>query len=388
VVAHEAAHLLHEDSKLAATTCFLFGVFGKIHSILGEAMRGGRTGVRSSRDRGGLSGAILVLWLLSGLGYLVTRLVSMAISREREYLADAHGVAMCKDPHSMAEGLFKISNRYRGDMPETYSALFILNPRDSKLDDQEGFFARLFSNHPPVGERLSKLLHWAKSDLETLRERARQEEKEKAERVQAAAQAAAPAPGPGFMVFLNGAWAGPYTVLQLLSMGSLTPSTWVCPAGGQEVQSASQAPELLPLFEKRVQGAVSPSACPRCKVSLVKVRYEGAEAEQCSFCRGYLLRTGVLERIILREETPFFPEEVRKNRLWRDSQTGPLKGRDTYGEIKCPHCRGPMGKGIHSVLTQAVVDRCGGEKCGTVWCDGGELETIQMMMEDARKGTL
>ena len=68
----------------------------------------------------------------------------------------------------MAESLYKISHRYRGDVPNAFSALFILNPSDSDLDEQEGTFADLFSNHPPVSQRLSKLLGWAKSDLSTL----------------------------------------------------------------------------------------------------------------------------------------------------------------------------------------------------------------------------
>ncbi len=123
---------------------------------------------RSSPRASGFSGIILVLWLISGLGYLVTRLISMAISREREYLADADGVAMCKDPLALAESLYKISCRYRGNVPDTFSALFILNPGDSTRDEREGFTADLFSNHPPVSQRLSKLLVWAKSDLPAL----------------------------------------------------------------------------------------------------------------------------------------------------------------------------------------------------------------------------
>ena len=151
VVAHEAAHLVHEDSRLVATACFLFSVFGRINSALSATIRGvsySSYDRRSSSRGGNLSGVFIVLWLISGLGYLITRLISMAISREREYLADADGVSMCKDPFAMAEGLDKISRRYRGDMPDTYAALFILNPSESGVDEQEGFFSDLFSNHP------------------------------------------------------------------------------------------------------------------------------------------------------------------------------------------------------------------------------------------------
>lgn len=384
VVAHEAAHLVHEDSRLVATACFLFAVFGRINAALG-ALMGGRT--YSSYDRRsdtrtpGLSGLVAVLWLVSGLGYVITRLISMAISREREYQADADGVSMCKDPFAMAEGLDKISRRWRGDIPDTYAALFILNPSDSAMDEREGFFSRLFSNHPPVSSRLSKLLNWAKSDLIVLREAEDQEDKAVAARAASAPTAAAP--GPGFMAYLNNQWAGPYSPNQLLAMGFMTPTTWVCPAGGQEVSRAADTPELLPLFQQQVKGSVAQEACPRCKVPLVKTRYESVEVEQCSFCKGYLLRSGVLERMIVRDEVAFSPEEIQKARIWRDSQRGPLKDRDHFPDIQCPYCQSPMCKGIHSMLTQVVIDHCSNYSCGAIWCDGGELESIQMIIHDA-----
>jgi len=382
VVAHEAAHLVHEDSRLVATACFLFSIFGWINAVFGYLMRDTyyssydrRTHTRNS----GLSIVVLVLWVVSGIGYLITRLISMAISREREYLADADGVSMCKDPFAMAESLDKISRRWRGDMPDNFGALFILNPNEMGLDEQEGFFSNLFSNHPPVSKRLSKLLAWARSDLGTLRTA---EDKED----QLAAAQAAPSAGaapPGFMAYLNNQWQGPYSPTQLLASGVMVPTTWVCPAGSQEVARAAETPELLPLFQQRVQGSVAPEACPRCKVPLVKVQYEGVEVEQCSFCKGYLLRSGVLERMISRNEVAFSSEEIQKARVWRDSQRGPLKDRDHFPDIKCPYCQSPMGKGIHSMLTQVVIDHCSNDSCGAIWCDGGELESIQMLILDA-----
>ncbi|HJT24789.1 MAG TPA: M48 family metalloprotease [bacterium] len=382
VVAHEAAHLVHEDSRLVATACFLFAIFGKIYEVLGAGMRAATysTYDRRSSSRGGnISGVFVVLWLISGVGYFITRLISMAISREREYLADADGVSMCKDPFAMAEGLDKISRRFRGDMPDTYSALFILNPNQLGMDEQEGFFSNLFSNHPPVSKRVSKLLDWAKSDLIALREA--EDTEEKAVRTQAT-PAAAPL-GSGFMAYENNQWAGPYSPNQLLAMGFMTPTTWVCPAGSQEVSRAADTPELLPLFQQQVKGSVAPEACPRCKVPLVKTRYEGAEVEQCSFCKGYLLRAGVLERMIIRDEVNFSPEDIRKAKVWRDSQRGTLPERDHFPDIKCPYCQSPMCKGIHSMLTQVVIDHCSNYSCMAIWCDGGELESIQMLIHDA-----
>lgn len=337
VVAHEAAHLVHEDSKLVTTACFLFGFFGIVNQALGSTMgqSSGGYGPRASSRSGGFWGAVLVLWIISGLGYLITKLVFMAISREREYLADADGVAMCKDPLALAESLYKISRRFRGEVPDTYSSLFILNPDDSSLDEREGFFANLFSNHPPVSERIAKLLVWAKSDIQTLQTMDEKEEKF-GEGAVPAERRMSPAPGTGFMAYQGDQWVGPYSPAQFLSMGLLSPATWVCPAGGQRVIKASEAKELAPLFLAQVRGTVTANACPRCKVSLVGARYEGSDVDQCSFCKGYLLKAGILERLITREETVFSPEEIKKAKVWRDSQKGNFEGQGLLPGNKLP----------------------------------------------------
>jgi len=385
VVAHEAAHLVHEDSRLVTTTCFLSSSFGVLYEELGKLNDG-----TSPTRYGGFSGrrnnffaAALIFWLISGLGYLMTKLIFMAISRQREYLADADGVRLCKDPLALAESLYKISRRYRGDVPNACEALFIMNPSGSDLDEQEGLFSDLFSNHPPVSQRLHKLLLWAKSDMPQLEKMVAMEETDNQKQPETHPSDSSAA--ALFMAFLGNQWMGPYLPEQLLSVGLVTPATWVCPAGSQAVAKASEVPELLPLFQQQVQGAVSQNTCPRCKVPLLKTTREGSEVEQCSFCKGFLLRAGVLERLIARDEEEPSLEEIKKARVWRDSQRGPLKDRDHFPEIKCPLCQSLMGKGIHSMLTQVVIDHCTNDNCRAVWCDGGELETILMLIQDTHQ---
>jgi heat shock protein HtpX len=382
VIAHEAAHLIHEDSRLVSTATFLFSVFGGIHAALGEMMKGSRN-VSSGRGSGGALFIIMALWAVSGFGFLLTKLIGMAISREREYLADADGVAICKDPLSLAESLYKISHRFRGDSAPAYSAVFILDPQASELAEQEGFMATLFSTHPPVDKRLGKLLNWAKSDLKTLQRLDEQEANEN----QTKASAEANHSGQGeqaFMAYMNNQWVGPYNGTQLLAIGSLTPGTWVCPAGSQDVKKASEMPLLLPLFQQQVQGSVTDEKCPRCRVSLVEQTMEGVPVEKCGFCGGYLLHAGILDRLIVRDPGNFDPRDVQKAKTWRDHQTGPLKTRDAFPEIHCPYCQQLMGKTIHSSLTQVVLDRCSNDSCRALWCDGGELETILMLIKDAK----
>lgn len=379
VVAHEAAHLVHEDSRLVTTACFLFGFFGNVNEALGKAISNGWLS-RSSNRKNSMSMTVFVLWIISGVGYLMTKLIFMAISREREYLADADGVQICKDPLAMAEGLYKISRRYRGGVPAACAALFIMNPTESNLDEKEDFASTLFSDHPPISQRLKKLLVWAKSDIPTLQANVAEEEAQ-VEMVKSPARAAE----PSFMVQHENQWVGPYTPNQLLTLGFMTPSSWICPAGSTNVTKASEVPELLPAFKDQVKGAVSQNACPRCKTPLLTVPYEGVDTLECSFCKGHLLRAGVLERLVARDERIPTLEEIQKARTWRNGQSGPISERDVFPDIKCPICTECMSKRIHSMLTQIVVDYCIGPTCGAVWCDGGELEAIETLVQDAHR---
>jgi heat shock protein HtpX len=378
VVAHEAAHLLHEDSRLVTTACFLFGVFGALRAFLGGALNMGAGSSVGGRKRGGGVFVVLVLWLISSIGYLMTKLIFMAVSREREYLADADGAQMCKDPLALAESLYKISNRYRGGLSATFSALFIVNPQESELDEGEGWFSNLFSTHPPMGKRLKKLLDWAKSDLASLQALDAREEKD------GGSGAAPPTNGSdaAFMAYQKGQWTGPFTPDQMFSAGLLIPGNWVCPAGGQEVAQVSQTPVLLS-FLQAASGSPGADLCPRCKVGLTEARYEGAEILKCGFCKGTLLKAGVLERLISRGSRVFTAEEIQKAQGWRNAQKGSIAQRDHFPAISCPYCQNHMGKFVYSLLTQVIIDRCMNEDCGAVWCDGGELEMIQTLVEAA-----
>ena len=379
VVAHEAAHLLHEDSRLVTTACFLFGLFGAVRTFLGGLMGGGAgTGVGGRRRNGG--SAIVILWLISGLGYLITKLIFLAVSREREYLADADGAQMCKDPIALAESLYKISNRYRGGLSTNFSALFIVNPQDSPLDEGEGWLSNLFSTHPPTAKRLKKLLDWAKSDLATLQAMDAQEAKNGI----LPADPPGETPEPAFMAYQGGQWTGPFTPAQMFSAGLLVPGNWVCPAGSQEVATISQTPVLLS-FLQAAGGAPAAGArlCPRCKVALAEADYEGAAVLKCGFCKGTLLKAGVLERLISRDSRTFSPEEIQKARGWRNAQKGSVVERNHFPAIQCPYCHNHMGQFVYSLLTQVIVVRCMNEDCGAVWCDGGEVEMIQTLVQAA-----
>lgn len=372
VISHEAAHLANRDSELTTTLYSLTSIF----AILSRAFSsfrylGYRTRIRTtSRGGGGALAFILliqlILWALSTLGCLVTRILYLAISRNREYLADAHAAQMCKDPLSLAEALNKIARSHRGSFPvsDGLSTVFIINPRPSFLDEMGGMWANMFSTHPPVEERMKKLVAWAKSNLDVLRKSEAKPEKS------------------SFLYKDEQGWQGPASPQEMVAQG-LAPQSSVMPLGQDKVGPAFNYAELITLLNS--SGKLSETSlqgqCPRCRISgLRETEYEGSPALECRFCKGFLLKQGVLERIIARHEKEFSEEEVMNaKKIWLASHRKNLKESCLWPHIKCSLCEGEMIKSFHTLHTRIVIDRC--LKCGAIWCDPGELEMIQMIVE-------
>ena len=105
------------------------------------------------------------------LGRMVTFLMSMFISRLREFRADATAVRLTRDPLSLAEALYLIDTNLHGTRisGKNLSAIFIVSPKKLWFEEEMGFFADLFSTHPPIKERLKILLDIAHSDISLLR---------------------------------------------------------------------------------------------------------------------------------------------------------------------------------------------------------------------------
>lgn len=91
-------------------------------------------------------------FILAIFAPLLTRIVQFAVSRKREYLADASGAELTRYPDGLASALEKISENNRGDMDvsEAVSHLFIADPNRSALDS-------LYATHPPIDERIKRL---------------------------------------------------------------------------------------------------------------------------------------------------------------------------------------------------------------------------------------
>lgn len=163
VVAHELGHIKNFDVRLMTTLAALVGVVLLIRDGTGRFFWGGRGGGRS-RERGGNLGALvvvlLVIWILSWiLAPIITQMLAMAVSRKREYLADAMSAQFTRNPTALADALTKIEN---SDAPATHlkagaAHLCICDPLDRKLNDHPGTLGDVMASHPPIEMRIIRL---------------------------------------------------------------------------------------------------------------------------------------------------------------------------------------------------------------------------------------
>jgi heat shock protein HtpX len=158
VIAHELAHIRHHDVRLAMVSIVFVGIFSLIMSIVfNNADVFARMGIGSSsgerRDGKGVA-ATLVLILIAVIIMVLVRFLSvaaqMAISRRREFMADAEAVLLTKNPEAMMSALAKIAGH--SDMPDTPSDV-----RGMYFDNAPGFLGGLFATHPPIRSRISAI---------------------------------------------------------------------------------------------------------------------------------------------------------------------------------------------------------------------------------------
>jgi heat shock protein HtpX len=159
VIAHELAHIQNRDILLQTVVVILVGFVTLLSDMF---LRMGFLRGKGDSDRGGGQAqvAIMVIGIaLAILSPIAAMLIQLAISRKREFLADATAALMTRYPEGLANALTKIS-AHDGKMLKANHAtahLFISDPFADKARKQ-GFFTKLFMTHPPVGERVSALL--------------------------------------------------------------------------------------------------------------------------------------------------------------------------------------------------------------------------------------
>ncbi len=150
VMAHEMGHVQNYDIRVSMIAFGLVSAIGLLSDIALRVLIYGN----DRRDGAGSNPIILIIGLIIGvLAPLIAAIVQMAVSRQREYLADATGAMTTRDSEGMARALEKLQT-YGRPMQKQHSAtaqLFISNPL------QPGFIAKLFSSHPPLPDRIKRL---------------------------------------------------------------------------------------------------------------------------------------------------------------------------------------------------------------------------------------
>jgi heat shock protein HtpX len=162
VVAHEMSHIRNYDIRLMTVVAALFGAVLLLADWARRSMwyGGGSRRKRSSAGGGGLGAVLLIVWLVGIiLAPLIGHLMAMAVSRKREYLADASGAELTRNPLGLAGALKKLDSASAptASIKRGAAHLCIVDPLGKNINSKEGFTAELFGTHPPLEKRVLAL---------------------------------------------------------------------------------------------------------------------------------------------------------------------------------------------------------------------------------------
>jgi len=157
VIAHELSHIRNHDVRLLIISIVFVGIFSMLAQIaLRSAYYSSFT--RKRDDKGGAALILLLTMLVAAVGYFFAILMRFAISRKREYLADAGSAEMTKNPLALASALRKISADpdIEAVKREDVAQLFIQHPGKQATSALSGL-SGLFATHPPIEKRIQIL---------------------------------------------------------------------------------------------------------------------------------------------------------------------------------------------------------------------------------------
>jgi heat shock protein HtpX len=160
VVAHEISHIRNEDILLMTLVSILLGGI----AILADWGRRGFYSSRTGRRLGKKNLLLFVpLMILIALSPLIARLLAMAVSRQREYLADATAAQYTRNPQGLARALEKIRDAAMPFHKATRGTahLFFVNPLRWHVNERDGRLADLLASHPPIERRIALLYRMA-----------------------------------------------------------------------------------------------------------------------------------------------------------------------------------------------------------------------------------
>lgn len=165
VVAHELSHVRNLDIRLMTVIAALVGAIVLLADWAGRGLRFGGATARSRRNRGrGNAGPaallLFIVWIAAIiLAPMVGQILAMMVSRRREYLADASGAELTRNPLALASALQRIEHAAAptAAVKRGTAHLCIADPLGRALGSREGFLADLFASHPPMTHRIAAL---------------------------------------------------------------------------------------------------------------------------------------------------------------------------------------------------------------------------------------
>lgn len=164
VIGHELTHIRNRDTRVLITSIVFVGIISTVMTIVVQMMYnamfyGSHSRNREEKNNGLAVMAVMLIGVVCcAIAYFFTLITRFAISRKREYMADAGGAELCGNPLALASALRKISgdpglqNVNRQDVAQ----LFIIHPQ-SFASGIQGFFDSLFSTHPDTAKRIAIL---------------------------------------------------------------------------------------------------------------------------------------------------------------------------------------------------------------------------------------
>lgn len=156
VIGHELTHIRNRDVRLLIISIVFVGIFSMLTEIAFYSITHIR--IRNSKNSGGFIIFMLIALLIAAIGFFFASLMRFAISRKREYMADAGSAEMTKNPLALANALRKISAdpAIEAVQRKDVAQLFIQNPKKKS----KGLFSKLnglFATHPPIEKRIEIL---------------------------------------------------------------------------------------------------------------------------------------------------------------------------------------------------------------------------------------
>jgi heat shock protein HtpX len=160
VVAHELSHVRNLDIRLMTVIAAMVGTFALLSDWTSRGLRHGGSRRGRSKDKGGFGVILLVIWIIAALlAPMIGQMLAMMVSRRREYLADASGAELTRNPLALARALEKIEHAHAptGSVKRGTAHLCIADPLGKTVGLRQGWVPDLLASHPPMPNRITAL---------------------------------------------------------------------------------------------------------------------------------------------------------------------------------------------------------------------------------------